>query len=80
MHGHRCIQSLLGDLTDRAHREKTTRITVVSLRLGPSEELTEQAVRDLFEIHAKGTVAEGAELAFSPGGPGELALLSFDCE
>ena len=64
MHELSICEGLLGILEDVARREGATRICRVRLRFGALAYVEPQALEFAFEAVTRGTIAEGAELAF----------------
>lgn len=65
MHELAATRGMLATTLERMREVGAVRVTRVELTIGASGHLTEDAVRQHFELLAKGTPAEGATLTFS---------------
>jgi hydrogenase nickel incorporation protein HypA/HybF len=65
MHELAATRGILAVALERMHEAGASRVTRLELTIGASGHLTEDAVRQHFELLARGTPAEGATLAFS---------------
>jgi hydrogenase nickel incorporation protein HypA/HybF len=65
MHELAATRGMLTAALERMRQVGATRVTRVELTIGASGHLTEDAVRQHFELLAQGTPAEGAALTFS---------------
>jgi len=74
MHELAATQSILSLALDEAAKAGAASITKVSLRVGEWSTIEPDCVRFCFDVLAKGTPAEGAELAV------ELVPVRYECE
>ncbi len=80
MHETHLLKDLLEDLLRHAKEMKVKRIARVYIRMGEFTELNPEILAFYFKEHARGTIAEGAELEIKPSQTREIVLESFDCE
>jgi hydrogenase nickel incorporation protein HypA/HybF len=86
MHELSVTESMLGVVLRHAESNKATQVTRINMALGDMSTVMEESVRFYFDIIAKGTIAEGAELNFKRtkligrcGGCGkEFEVVEFD--
>ena len=64
MHELGITQNILDTVLEHAARAGATRVTRVNLVLGDLADVTEESIRFYWEVIARGTPAEGANLAF----------------
>ncbi|MBU0687107.1 MAG: hydrogenase maturation nickel metallochaperone HypA [Candidatus Margulisbacteria bacterium] len=80
MHEMHLLKDLLSDILNAAKDNNAKKVTKVYLRMGTFTEINPEILLHFFAAHAKGTVAEGAEVLIESSPTRELRLLSFDCE
>lgn len=80
MHEIHLLKELMADLLKHAEEQKAKKVVKVYLRMGEFTEINPEILKHFFAEHAKGTVAQGAELTIESSDNRELRLLSFDCE
>ena len=64
MHELSVTESMLGVVLRHAQSNNATKVTAINMVLGDMSTVMEESVRFYFEIIAKDTIAEGAELNF----------------
>lgn len=80
MHEMHLIADLLQDVLLTAGKNQARKVSKIYLRMGTFTEINPEILKHYFREHAKGTIAEGAEISLEPSETRELRLLSFDCE
>ena len=60
MHEQSLINNLMNKIFSLAEKEKATRITKVSVKLGALSHMSPEHFKEHFDISAKGTIAENA--------------------
>ncbi|MBD3426698.1 MAG: hypothetical protein GF409_05660 [Candidatus Omnitrophica bacterium] len=80
MHETHIIKPIIEGMTKHAQEEGASKVTNVKLKVGELTCTREDSFRETFNVLAKGTVVEGAELEITMF-PGTIVqLLSFDIE
>ncbi len=65
MHEVAAIQGICSVAVQQAQAAGATKVTHIEMTLGASDHLSEEGVRQHFEVLASGTLAEGASLAIT---------------
>ena len=71
MHERGLFRDLVRKIDSVASAEGATRVTRITVRLGPDLRLTQQHFEDHFEAETSGTAAEGAAVGFAPWPEGD---------
>ena len=66
MHELAVCQGLMRQVAQVAERERASRVTSITLQIGPLSGVEGQLLRDAFPIAAAGSIAEGADLHIEP--------------
>ena len=74
------LKNLLSDVLKAADENRAKKVAKIYLKMGAFTEINPEILKFFFKENAKGTAAEGAEIAIEPSTARELRLLSFDCE
>jgi Zn finger protein HypA/HybF involved in hydrogenase expression len=85
MHERAVFQNLMRKIDSVALAEGASRVTSITVRIGPALQLTPQHFQEHFEWESRGTLSEGAEVrvvgwAESLGDPAAILLESVDLE
>jgi len=64
MHELSVVESMVAVVLKHAEKNKASKVTKINLVLGEASTVMEEPVRFYFELLAKDTIAEGAELSF----------------
>lgn len=62
MHEQSLMNNLMNKILSLAEKEKATHVTKVSVKLGALSHMSPEHFKEHFDISAKGTIAENAEI------------------
>ncbi len=60
MHEHSLMNNLMNKILSLAEKERATKVTKVSVKLGALSHMSPEHFKEHFDISAKGTIAENA--------------------